>query len=266
MLKSKEEVRPSFDLEANENTDNTDTRLKSKEEIRAMTESIKVQGGTLRTCSFDQSVDRVQVLLKTSGRPLNSKVVLWQGPDNAPQKIIVYLEEGNRHQFRAVIETPGASSAFAIYNTGSMEFPFDACLDPEVETTDGKTSDSPSLKMTQTSESRLVQGGSVYSTPFPPSVQSVEIMLNSDGRPMNARIELLQGPNNIKQFMEVYIEDGTERPFYVILDTPGNGNVVRIVNTSPIEYPMSTIMKPYDVDTNIVETDKGIPKQPKMKW
>ena len=47
--------------------------------------------------------------------------------------------------------------------------------------------------------------------------------------------------------IEVYTEDGYDRPFYCILDTPGSGNVIRIVNTTPIEFPMSASVIPYSV-------------------
>jgi hypothetical protein len=213
--------------------------------------TITVQGGSLRTCSFEESVDRVSVYLKTEGRPLNANVELWQGPDNSPQKMSVYLEDGSLRPFRATIETPGSSNAVAIRNTGQMEFPLTAGLEVDMSGDDG----CPCDKLFTRDDYGTIQGGAVYTTPFPPSVQSVQVSLKSDGRPLNARIELLQGPNNNKQVIEVYTEDGYQRPFYMIIDTPGSGNVVRIVNTATVEFPLSAAIEPYLVDDS--EPDKS---------
>lgn len=238
----------------------TYTKPRTTDEIFTEADTINVQGGSLKTCSFNQEVDRMTVFMKTDGRPLNANVDLWQGPDNTPQKMSVYLEDGSIRPFRCTIECPGASNSVAIRNTGQLEFPLIAGLEPDMEGNDVGPADA----LAGTSETRVVQGGAVYTTPFPPAVQSVEVMLKSDGRPVNARIELLQGPNNNKQVMEIYSEDGNTRPFYCVIDTPGTGNVIRIVNTATVEFPLFTSLEPYMVDE--VGADTGSSSPGGMLW
>jgi len=205
-------------------------------------EHIVVQGGALRTCAFDEEVGRVAVLLKSEGRPLTATVDLWQGPDNAPQKMSVYLEKGHIRPFRCIVEAPGSSNAIAIRNTAQLEYPMVAALEVDM----ARNGESPSVDDDYT----IVQGGSVFTQPFEPKVQSVKVSLATNLRPLNARIELLQGPNNVKEVVEVYSEQGKERPFNLILETPGVGNVVRIVNTASVEYPFTAALEPYIIDDN----------------
>jgi len=204
------------------------------------TPPILVQGGTLKTWSYASArVERVQVRLTTEGRPLDADIELWQGPDNTPTKMRVYSEDGNARPFNVVIETPQAPNTVAIRNIGQIEFPLAATLT-------ANDVDEPVSDFLATSST--VQGGALKTYPFGPSVQAVEVMLKTDGRPLNARIELLQGPNNNKQVIELYADDGLARPFFAIIDTVGSGNVIRIVNTAPIEFPMTASVQPHFID------------------
>ena len=153
----------------------------------------------------------------------------------------VYIENGQLRPFSAVIETPRGPNTVAIRNIGQMEFPIAANV-----VTEGVAQPSEECLASATT----VQGGALRTYPFDPSVESVQVLLKTDGRPLNARIELLQGPNNNKQVIELYTEDGFDRPYFCFLETPGSGNVVRIVNTAPVEFPMTAGVVPHSINSD----------------
>jgi hypothetical protein len=207
-----------------------------------------VQGRSLRTWSFmSPAIERIQVLLRTEGRPLNADVELWQGPDNTPQKMAVYLEDGDLRPFAAVIESPRGSNTVSVRNTAHMEFPLLASVEPDVVGGQTPPLAAATRELAQR-RGKVVQGGAIVTYPFDPSVAKVSVVMKTDGRPLNARIELLQGPNNNKQVIEVYTEDGFERPFQMIIDTPGTGNVVRVINTATVEFPLTASVEAFLVE------------------
>mmetsp|Transcript_28881 Transcript_28881/g.79282 ORF Transcript_28881/g.79282 Transcript_28881/m.79282 type:complete len:317 (+) Transcript_28881:139-1089(+) len=202
---------------------------------------VTVQGGSLKTWTFSSSlVEKVQVNLKSDGRPLDADIELWQGPDNTPQKMRVYIEDGNKRPFCAYMETPRGPNTVAVRNIAQLEFPFSAYV---------CAANEDQASSMHNPQGNVVQGGALRTYPFDPSVRSVKVLITTDGRPLNTRIELLQGPNNNKQVVEVYTEDGLDRPFNIILETPGSGNVVRCCNTAPMEFPMIASVEPYEIDT-----------------
>jgi len=111
-----------------------------------------------------------------------------------------------------------------------LEFPLQACV----------VADLPDIGALSTSmrdfskQPLIVQRGALRTFSFDSNIDSIQVLLNTDARPFNARIKLLQGPNNIKQVVELYAEDEMDRPFPMVLETPGSGNVIRIVNTAII--------------------------------
>ncbi len=207
---------------------------------------IIIQGGSLRTWSYKSPyVEQVQVKIASEGRPVDADIELWHGPGNTPCKMRVYAENGNSRPFNAVLETPRGPNTIAIRNIGQVEFP--ALANVNANNVEIPTSECLSSFTT-------IQGGALKTYPFDPMVDSTQVLLRTDGRPLNARIELLQGPNNNKQVVELYTEDGCDRPFFCILETPGPGNVIRVVNTAPIEFPLLASVTPYSIN-NDVSTD-----------
>merc|ERR1712070_243547 len=205
--------------------------------------TILVQGGSLRTWSYrSPAVEQVQVVLSTEGRPLDADIELWHGPDNTPCKMRVYVENGQLRPFSAVIEAPRGPNTVAIRNSAQVEFPVAGSVFADDV---GYPSDEC------LASSFTVQGGALRTYPFDPTVDSVQVFLRTDGRPLNARIELLQGPNNNKQVIELYTEDGCDRPFFCVLETPGSGNVVRVVNTAPVEFPMTAGVVPHSINNDM---------------
>lgn len=223
--------------------------VERKQSVWERNKAADVQGGSLRTWSFaDQhKIDMIQVHMKTDGRPMNANVELWQGPDNVPQKVAVYVEDGRARPFRCFFATPYSGNSISIRNTNTLEYPLQAILEGgKVGMDDPETKEK--MERIQTSKPKICQGGATITERFNPEVQSVQVFLQSEGRPMECRIELIQGPNNVKQVMEVYTEEGSIRPFYAIIETPGYGTgVVRIINSSTMEFPFTATVQPWDI-------------------
>jgi len=206
-------------------------------------DKIFIEGGSLKTCSFDQEVERCTVFLMTGGSNLISEIELWQGPYNTPQKMTVYLQNGNESPFRATIQTPGGCNSVGIHNKAPLGFP----MDTGIEVDRPSEFESNFEDSIQNEHFRVIQEGRTDVTTFTPNVQSLRVSLRTDGHPLHARVEILDGRKNIKQVMEIYTEDGSERPFDAIIETCGGKNKIGITNTAEADFPLFAHVEPYIV-------------------
>lgn len=224
-----------------------------------------VQGGKcLKTWNImDDNVDRVSVMLNNEGVPLSAQIEVWQGPASTPMRLQVASDDGFTFPFSAVLETPNTHNSVAVKNMSPMEFPMGACVVADVE--DAKAGGNKQAgqgavvqALAELGEPYIVHGqNGLESFQFEETVESVQVYLETDGRPLHARVELIMGPDDNKQVIDVMSENGLEQPFFAVIDTPtlpmGGGATVRVVNTAPSTvFPLTATVEPYLVTDDYV--------------
>ena len=193
----------------------------------------RVEEKTRKTWKFnDLDQDRVQVAVASEGRPINADVQLWLGPDWTPFMLKAYSEDGKARPVQTLVGTRNKAAMIEVRNVGEYTFPFNAAANYAKDAMASATEEIPAA-----STAERVDGGALRFFPIDPSTQQVEVVLNTDGRQLNARVEILNAPNNPKQTYEVFTNNGELNPLCVCFETPDPGNTVRIVNLAPVEFP-----------------------------
>jgi len=246
-----------------------------------------VQGSSLQVFPFasSQTSRSLRIDMMTDGRPLEGMAELWQGPNYCPQKFRVYSENGNERPFCVSIEAPTDTEfSCAIKNTGeTFEFPLstivrdlnhleDAEANPFyyselfLEDKNQRSSNNGIGNVLSRRNGRIIQGGAIRSFNFAPQVDKIQVLLETSGLPLWARIEVSQGPDNNKQVVDIYSEDGQRFPLYLAIDLPsssrsdgfvinnnaspisgveGVGHVMRIINAATMEFPLKVFVDAY---------------------
>ena len=193
----------------------------------------RVEGNTRKTWSFNNlAKDRVQVALTSEGRPVNADIQLWLGPDWTPCTLKAYSEDGKLRPIQTLIGTRNKAAMIEVMNTGEYEFPFSAASNYAK----GSMAEVPT-EIPATTSGERVDGGALRSYPLDSSVEQLEVVLKTDGRQLNARVELLNAPNNPKQTFEIFTNNGELNSLCVCFNCIDPGNTVRIVNLAPVEFP-----------------------------
>lgn len=195
----------------------------------------RVEGNSRRTWKFnDGSRDRVQVALESEGRPIQSEIQLWMGPDYTPFSVKAYTEDGKARPIHTLIGTKTKAVTVETRNVGQMEFPFTGAANYAQGPLSTLALDIPSSMP----GAERVDGGAVRSTYLDSATGRVNVVLNTEGKQLKAALEILTGPNNPKQTFEVYTSYGEAMSLVVSFNVVGAGNTLRVRNLSPVEFPL----------------------------
>ena len=202
-------------------------------DMRQISPMVRIEGQSRHTWNFyDDSREIVQVAFDSEGRPLNADIQLWVGPDWTPMKIICHSENGQLYPVQTLVGTRNKCANIEIRNTGPHVMPFNAVASYAIPPLSEVRTD-----MAEAEKGRYIEGGSVYMFSFPSEVDQMAVLLKTDGMQLNAKIELLNGPNNVKMQYEVFTNNGLLNALYIVFDCPGAGNSIRIKNLAPFEFP-----------------------------
>jgi len=198
----------------------------------------RVEGKTRKTWKFnDYSKDRVQVAVTSEGRPVNTDIQLWLGPDWTPMLMKAYSEDGKLRPIQTLVGTRNKAAMIEVRNNGEYEFPIKAASNYAK----GAMATVPQ-EIPATTAGERVDGGALRSYPLDPSTEQLEVVIKTDGKQLNARIELLNAPNNPKQTFEIFTNNGELNSLCVCFQCPDPGNTVRIVNLAPVEFPCNIFL------------------------
>jgi len=193
----------------------------------------RVEGLTRKTWKFhDNTKDRVQVAVTSEGRPVKAEIQLWLGPDWTPFSLKAYSEDGSIRPIHTLIGTRNKAAMIEVKNAGENEFPVMAASNYAKGFMAQLPTDLPA-----TTQGVKIAGGALRSFPLESAVEKLELVLKTEGKQLNARIEILNAPNNPKQTYEVFTNNGELNSLCVCVSVPDEGSTVRIINLAPVEFP-----------------------------
>jgi len=218
-------------------------------------------GGTVRTWDIPPDAERLSYYIRTNGRPLKALVELWVGPIRRIHSVNIESEDGDATPYRAMLKFKPGTKTLKISTTGSHEFPLE--FGAEVPNANRmKETWAATQKVFDTSPKTTVQGGSteggggsIRYFNIPDDVETTQIVLWSRDigkRTVKAKIEVLSGPNSVRQLYELHC-GGSTQPYHAVIPTPGPDSTIRIIATNYMEFPFHAVVTPYEVAGDVYD-------------
>ena len=203
-------------------------------ELRDISPVARVLGQSRHTFSMqDASKEVVQLAMHSpNGRPVDSDIELWIGPDWTPAKINCHTEDGVKYPIQTLIGTRNKTANIELMNIGPEAMPIDAACSYAIEPLASERE-----SMAEEEEGIYVEGGSVKTQPIPAEVDQVQVLLVTEGKTLDAHIELLNGPNNAKVQYKIFTNNGELNSLFVVFECPQDANAIRVRNLSTQEFP-----------------------------
>ena len=200
---------------------------------------MRIEGGsTLKTFKMPADAERVQYILTSpNGRPVKAKVELWIGPIRCVHELIYDCMGGMDFPLRATLQFKKLAPVLKVSTDGSYEFPLECGVfvpEPEESKQIGETCkdmfySAPLKDRVQGGSTIDDKGGAIRTFDVPPTWEKTQIMVWSKDvgkKSFKTNIEILQGPNNAKQFLNLRC-GGSTQPYHAVIDTPGAGWMIR---------------------------------------
>jgi len=215
-------------------------------EVKQISPVQRVEGNTRHTFAFqDPPKEVVQLaMVSSTSRPIDSEVNLWLGPNYTPFSLKCHTENGTEYPIQALMVAKKKFFNVEVKNVGSYNFPLSAACAYAVPALSCAPSDILEEGGT------YMEGGSIHMHSFPADVSQFQVLLKTDGRHLKAKIEMLNGPNNVKQKYEVYASSGEATSIFLVFETPDSGNTIRVKNLASLEYPLDLYYRASKISEN----------------
>jgi len=202
---------------------------------------IRIEGGkTLKTFKMPAHAERVQYMLKSpNGRPIKAKVELWIGPNRCVHEFIYDCMDGLAFPIKATLQFKKLSPVLKVSTNGAYEFPLECGVfvpSPDESKTIGQITEN--MFYTAPMKDRVQggmnygkgsSGGAVRDFDIDPTWDKTQIMVwskDAGKKSFKTNIEILQGPNNQKQHLNLRC-GGSTQPYHAVINTPGAGWKIR---------------------------------------